>query len=398
ANNTTANAPASFTLTATATDSDGTITSVEFYNGTTRLGVGTANGSTYTFTWANVAAGTYTITAVATDNNGAKTTSAAIQLTVKALDCAGVAGGTAYIDNCGVCVAGTTGKTPCPQIKAQAEDISCDFSGIIESTNVGFEGTGYVNVNNAAGTSVTFTIRAITSGTYKLGFQYANGGSADRTCKILVNGVEVIAIFSMPQTTAWTNYQKVETTVTLKTGINKITLVALINDGLANLDYYYLYGNAQFTACETIQTIALQKGWNLISTNVYPTDSSISTLFKGLDVDVVKTLDAFWKNGQQPFLNTLQTIKAGEGYLVNMNVASTLTVTGNPVKTQNFASLPTGWQLIGCPFKSSTPFSNYFNPTNCQQIKNFDGFWIPGGSMNSIQGFEPGKGYYVLRK
>ena len=34
-----------------------------------------------------------------------------ISVTVK--DCAGVAGGTAYIDTCGICVGGTTGKTPC---------------------------------------------------------------------------------------------------------------------------------------------------------------------------------------------------------------------------------------------------------------------------------------------
>src|SRR5690606_227085 len=37
----------------------------------------------YTYTWNNVSVGQYTITAVATDNDGAKTTSAGISITVK---------------------------------------------------------------------------------------------------------------------------------------------------------------------------------------------------------------------------------------------------------------------------------------------------------------------------
>lgn len=73
-------APASVGITATATDSDGTIAKVEFYNGGTKLGEDTS--SPYSFTWSNVAAGTYAITAVATDNTGAAGTSAVVNVTV----------------------------------------------------------------------------------------------------------------------------------------------------------------------------------------------------------------------------------------------------------------------------------------------------------------------------
>jgi hypothetical protein len=80
ANNATFAAPANISLTATAADSDGSVSKVEFYNGATLLTTVTA--SPYTYSWTNVAAGSYTLTAKATDNLGAATTSATVNVTV----------------------------------------------------------------------------------------------------------------------------------------------------------------------------------------------------------------------------------------------------------------------------------------------------------------------------
>jgi len=80
ANNTVATAPGNFTLTAEATDSDGTIAKVDFYADGTLIG--TATSAPYTIDWSNVPAGSYTLTAVATDNLGAQTTSGAVNVTV----------------------------------------------------------------------------------------------------------------------------------------------------------------------------------------------------------------------------------------------------------------------------------------------------------------------------
>jgi hypothetical protein len=74
--------PATVTLAATASDPDGTIAKVEFFNGTTKLGEDTT--APYDFTWSGVAAGTYTLTARATDDLGGVTTSAASTITVSA--------------------------------------------------------------------------------------------------------------------------------------------------------------------------------------------------------------------------------------------------------------------------------------------------------------------------
>jgi hypothetical protein len=74
--------PMTLDLTATATDSDGTITRVTFYQGATRIG--DVYASPFAFRWVNVAAGTYQITARAYDNRGTETISAPVPLIVAA--------------------------------------------------------------------------------------------------------------------------------------------------------------------------------------------------------------------------------------------------------------------------------------------------------------------------
>ncbi len=78
-NNAVFNVPAEVALNATATDSDGTITKVEFYAGASKVGEDT--GSPYALTWTNTLAGSYALTAVATDNGGLTATSAPVNVT-----------------------------------------------------------------------------------------------------------------------------------------------------------------------------------------------------------------------------------------------------------------------------------------------------------------------------
>jgi hypothetical protein len=73
-------APATITLSATASDADGTIGMVEFYQGTSLIGTRTT--SPYTLTWSGVAGGTYSLTARAVDDRGAAKTSTVASITV----------------------------------------------------------------------------------------------------------------------------------------------------------------------------------------------------------------------------------------------------------------------------------------------------------------------------
>lgn len=82
ANGTILTAPATINLSSAASDTDGTITKVEYFNGATLIGTGTGSG--YALTWSNVSAGNYSITAKATDNEGALTVSSAVNVVVNA--------------------------------------------------------------------------------------------------------------------------------------------------------------------------------------------------------------------------------------------------------------------------------------------------------------------------
>ncbi len=85
-NNATFTAPATIAIEATASDSDGTVSKVEFFQGATKLGEDTT--APYSFTWSNVAAGNYSLTAKATDNAGATTTSSVVSITVNGVPAA----------------------------------------------------------------------------------------------------------------------------------------------------------------------------------------------------------------------------------------------------------------------------------------------------------------------
>jgi regulation of enolase protein 1 (concanavalin A-like superfamily) len=75
-------AGASISLAASASDPEGQLAQVEFLNGQTVLGTDTT--APYTFTWSNVAAGTYSLTAKARDTAGAVATSTPVTVTVAA--------------------------------------------------------------------------------------------------------------------------------------------------------------------------------------------------------------------------------------------------------------------------------------------------------------------------
>ena len=74
-------------LSATASDSDGSVASVEFFasNGLTNRSLGVVTTPPFAFSWTNVTSGVYTLTAVATDGDGGAGTSNGVSLRVKPL-------------------------------------------------------------------------------------------------------------------------------------------------------------------------------------------------------------------------------------------------------------------------------------------------------------------------
>src|SRR5262249_46318901 len=73
-------APGNITLTASAQDFDGTVTTVDFYANSIKLGHATTQP--YKFAWSGVPIGRYSITALATDDGGASRSSTPIEVFV----------------------------------------------------------------------------------------------------------------------------------------------------------------------------------------------------------------------------------------------------------------------------------------------------------------------------
>jgi len=151
------------------------------------------------------------------------------------------------------------------------------------------------------------------------------------------------------------------------------------------------------------QTVSLAKGWNLISFNVVPADSTIATVFSGVmsNLAEIKNADGFYSttNASTAF-NSLSSIIQGKGYLVKMKAASTLSVAGVPstfTATKLQASLKAGWNLTSCPFQSATAIATAYDITKISMIKSFDGFYVPNGTTNTLTSIVPNKGYFVKK-
>jgi hypothetical protein len=166
-------APATITLTANATDSDGSVTKVEFYQGTTLLGQ--ALTAPYTYTWTGVPGDAYSLTAKATDNGNANTTSAAVAILVQSPD--GYCATRPDYSYAAVTTGGNVTFTFHPLGATAGGNLAIVF---IREGSIGAY-PGYTMVKNAAG-DFTFT-KAIAGGTVtSVYFTYEIGpGGAQQT-------------------------------------------------------------------------------------------------------------------------------------------------------------------------------------------------------------------------
>ncbi len=113
----------------------------------------------------------------------------------------------------------------------------CSADGYIENEHSGYTGTGYVNTDNAIGNGIDWKINVVSGGTYTFVWRYANGGSIDRTGRLLVIGSEEAADISFANTGGWTSWGTTGSVeVTLSEGIKEIRLEAETSSGLANID------------------------------------------------------------------------------------------------------------------------------------------------------------------
>jgi O-glycosyl hydrolase len=169
ANNTTFVSPANVSISAAASDIDGTIAKVDFYNGTTLIG--SVASAPYNFNWANVATGTYTITAKATDNQGAVSSSPAISIVVNSF--------------------------PTATITASGATTFCAGGNVTLSASTG-SSYKWFNGSTLVGTASTYI--ASTSGTYTV--QIPNMNTSAVTT-VTVNTLPVITLYTNIDALGW---------------------------------------------------------------------------------------------------------------------------------------------------------------------------------------------------
>ena len=315
-------APATVALAASATAGTGkTIAKVEFYSGATKLGEDLS--APYTYSWANVAAGTYSVTAVATDNAGTASTSPAVAVKVNVPKAAfsGTAypipgkiecehfdlggNGTGYLDNAAANTGGATFRMD--------EDVdieNCTDAG--EGYNIGYA---------TAGEWLEYTVDVAAAGTYDLTLRAAC--NADGRTISIASGATVLAKdLAIPNTAGWQAWVDVAVKdIELAAGPQVIRITIGASD-YVNLNYM------SFTATGTgnpAGSIALRAGWNLVG---YPLAGS-AAIDKALasvwtNVTAVKTNDMFYDKSAAPALNLLKTLEWSKGYWVKVDKACEL--------------------------------------------------------------------------
>jgi lysophospholipase L1-like esterase len=244
-------------------------------------------------------------------------------------DCNGDWGGLAIVDDCGNCVNGNTGLSPC--IAHEAEDIS-EYIGILESTNTGFSGTGYVNTDNVLDSYITFYLNAEQAVNVPIMVRYANGSTDNRDASVSINHTEVYANIEFLNTGGWTSWDTKEINLSLDQGVNIITFMSTTTNGLANIDKIWYYDPTVTIASaeDTVQNqdpqeIQLKAGWNLIG---YPliTTQTLENALSGIwsQVEVVKDMSGFYLRNQDPALQSLTEMEWGKGYFLKVDADCTL--------------------------------------------------------------------------
>jgi hypothetical protein len=163
---------------------------------------------------------------------------------------------------------------------------------------------------------------------------------------------------------------------------------------------------------ETVSdTINLNPGWNLVSTDVIPTDSTISSVFASLissnNLIYVTGFDngtKFYDPNGLSFFNTLNHMKRGLGVWVKVTNAATLVITGDPILSSYKSNLNAGWNLVSfipqTQESPSTYYSNLVNSNNLIYVTGFDNgtqFYDPNGLsfFNTLQFLRNSFGYWV---
>jgi Bacterial Ig domain/Domain of unknown function DUF11 len=239
--------PASMTLMATASDSDGSVTNVSFYSNGNMIGSGTFTApNQYSFTWSNVGVGSYLLSARATDDRGANTTSNYAGITVNSPPTLSI-------------TSPTNGSTFAAPASITINATAADNDGFISKVEF-FQNSLKIGEDTTA--PYSFTWSGVSPGSYTLtAVATDNVGSATTSSPISIT-VSRSALF----VTGSTTLNSAETTV--KTRLQNLGYVVTVKDAKSSVS-----GDATGRTVVVISSTA--------------TSSSLSTKFTNVSTPVV---------------------------------------------------------------------------------------------------------------
>ncbi len=156
------------------------------------------------------------------------------------------------------------------------------------------------------------------------------------------------------------------------------------------------------------QEIILSTGWNIISFNIEPIDTSLYDIVQPLidrkillkvqdeEGSAIEKIDTAWVNNIGPVISS-------EGYKLNVNKDTSLNVDGRRIKLPYNINLIAGWNIMGFPSEQSQSAedvlidivnNNRFNKLQDESGNAYE-YIQPIGWVNNIGNLEPGEGYKV---
>jgi hypothetical protein len=213
------------TITADASDSDGTVDSVEFFASDT-IKIGSAVTSPYTIVWYNVPAGTYRMKAVATDNAGHRRTSNVVMISI--------------------------GKPA--MVRREAESTRTNGTGISVMNDGTASNGAYLNIatNDTSAKVIWYVMNVAPAGNYEIAFGYKLNYASPKSQYVNVNGVRAAELeFSGASTSTW--YEK-SMYVDLIQGLNTIEMQ--MSWGWMYLDYLAV-PSVVLTAVENLPVVPI---------------------------------------------------------------------------------------------------------------------------------------------
>lgn len=114
------------------------------------------------------------------------------------------------------------------------------YNAITETTNAGYTGESYLNLNNEVGSYVQWNINVPTTGNYLVTFRVANGSTANRQMKLEVNNGADYWMQDFLSTNAWTTWVDRGIVLPLTAGSNTLRATSYVAEGGPNIDYITL--------------------------------------------------------------------------------------------------------------------------------------------------------------